>query len=444
MNDKRDRMAQALAQARTRSHAQAEQQRTAAPRGPDTMHRDTWGEIAASIPPAIGTGLRNVAESTVGLPADLSFDTGLGFRLPLSANILPNSEQVAAGTDAMQKKLPESWQQPINDYSRAEATNPFAEATQTATEWIADPTNLIGAGELGKFGKVGKLLDRGDLAEHLARLPGSPAGVEGPVPHVVQTAEEYAKGRGIDLPGQRQKEYAPLNEGRGARIAAAYERMPHAPQDPKVKAAYEALANETMQQWHAMIDSGTKIDFMPAGQPDPYPGGPKDALADLRQNNHLWVFPTEQGYGSGVSDIDIANNPLLANTGIEHNGHKMLVNDAFRAIHDYFGHGMEGAHFGPRGEENAWLAHKRLFSPEALSAATSELRGQNSWVNFGPFGEANRANPRATTYADQKTGLMPDWTTKDAGKPLSQQITPYALPPALAAALMLGGSRGQR
>ena len=55
----------------------------------------------------------------------------------------------------------------------------------------------------------------------------------------------------------------------------------------------------------------------------------------------------------------------------------------------------------------------RLFSPQAVPAMTSETRGQNSWVNYGPHGEANRANPRDTVFADQKTGVMPDWTWRE-------------------------------
>jgi len=51
-----------------------------------------------------------------------------------------------------------------------------------------------------------------------------------------------------------------------------------------------------------------------------------------------------------------------------------------------------------------------MYSPEARKAMTSETRGQNSWVNYGPHGETNRsASQGATKYADQKTGLLPDW-----------------------------------
>lgn len=42
---------------------------------------------------------------------------------------------------------------------------------------------------------------------------------------------------------------------------------------------------------------------------------------------------------------------------------------------------------------------------------TTETRGQNSWLNFGPYAEHNKnASARDTVYADQKVGLMPDWT----------------------------------
>lgn len=272
-----------------------------------------------------------------------------------------------------------------------------------------------------------------------APLPGAPSSlVEGPVPDVVKAAEGYAAERGLPL--NRQRSYAEVNPRRGRYIAQAYDRMEHAPNDPRVKASYQALADETMQQWNALQDAGAQIEFLKPGMADPYPGGPRDALADLRSNNHLWVFPTEQGFGS-INEV--SDNPLLADTGIVHGGHPMKVNDAFRAVHDYFGHGMEGATFGARGEENAWQAHKRLFSPEALPALTSETRGQNSWVNFGPYGEANRANPRETVFADQKTGLLPDWATREGGMPPSYRARQAGTAAALASPLALAGSSGQ-
>jgi hypothetical protein len=83
----------------------------------------------------------------------------------------------------------------------------------------------------------------------------------------------------------------------------------------------------------------------------------------------------------------------------------------FRAVHDAFGHAKHGVGFRARGEENAFQSHARMYSPEALPAVASETRGQNSWVNYGPYGAKNRtASPIDTEYAEQKTGIMPAWT----------------------------------
>lgn len=240
-------------------------------------------------------------------------------------------------------------------------------------------------------------------------LPGSPVG---PIEGMVDTAEEYARQRGLNL--ARQPEYAKADPIRSGWISDEYQAMQHNPNDPATRAAYEAMANETLAQWEVLKKSGLKVQFVKPGQPHPYPGGPKEALADLRDNNHLWVDPTSEGFGN-ASDFDPTGNPLLRPTGEVIDGHPVVVNDIFRIVHDALGHGTEGGNFGPRGEENAWLSHSRLYSPEAVGAVTSETRGQNSWVNYGPHGEANRANPRETVFADQKTGLMPPWTAEEKG-----------------------------
>ena len=45
---------------------------------------------------------------------------------------------------------------------------------------------------------------------------------------------------------------------------------------------------------------------------------------------------------------------------------------------------------------------------------TAETRGQNSWVNYGPYGDTNRkASGADTHYAPQKIGLLPDWVAEE-------------------------------
>jgi hypothetical protein len=51
-----------------------------------------------------------------------------------------------------------------------------------------------------------------------------------------------------------------------------------------------------------------------------------------------------------------------------------------------------------------------MYSPLARMAMTSETRGQNSWLNYGPHGEKNRtARTEDTVFAPQKIGVLPHW-----------------------------------
>ena len=196
--------------------------------------------------------------------------------------------------------------------------------------------------------------------------------------------------------------------------------MPHAPDDPRVKAAYQELIRQTVDQYRALEAAGFKF-WLFDGATDPYGGNPWNAMRDLRKNKSMGVYATADGFGSGATELDVSQNPLLADTGIRWPAgapdgplQPVLANDLFRAVHDAFGHGIEGAGFRARGEENAWQAHSRLFYGDALGAITSETRGQNSWLNYGPYGEKNRtARVEDTVFADQKTGLMPEWTWRE-------------------------------
>lgn len=214
---------------------------------------------------------------------------------------------------------------------------------------------------------------------------------------------EYSTSKGLDIPDMPPIKPDPA---RGKLIADAFEKMKHDPDNPEVKKAYDALINETLEQYQKIKEAGlTPIKITPDMQ-NPYRAGSKDLLKDIKENNRMYYYPTEQGFGTNQT---ISQSPMLRKSGEVIDGEEVPVNDIFRIVHDYFGHGTEGHGFGPMGEENAWLKHSQMYSPEARRALTTETRGQNSWVNYGPFGEANRANPANTIYADQKVGLLPDW-----------------------------------
>jgi hypothetical protein len=221
------------------------------------------------------------------------------------------------------------------------------------------------------------------------------------------------------LPYTPSRVYAKVDPTRAHRLAAAYEAMPHDPGHPLTRAAYEAMARETMEQYHAAKRAGFKAEFWhPERERDPYTPSPRLAVEDINRNHHMYVFPTRSGYGQrGITPEDIAENPLLQDSGERWNGEPVTVNDIFRATHDYFGHAKEGVGFRHDGEENAWRSHAAMYSPLARIAMTNETRGQNSWVNFGPHGEANRtALGDDTEFAPQKIGHLPPWAVHEGAE----------------------------
>ena len=231
----------------------------------------------------------------------------------------------------------------------------------------------------------------------------------GPDERIHAVARQYMQDSG--LPYNPPTKYAKVDPERAQRIAQAFQEMPHDPDHPLVKASYQQLAKEIEAQYRAAVNAGARFEFWnPETEEDPYAASPRLAVEDLRNNHHMFVFPTSAGYGSDMSEEDIRNNPLLADTGERWGGKPVTYNDMFRAVHDYFGHGKEGVGFRADGEENAWRSHASMFSPLARLAMTTETRGQNSWVNYGPNGEANqKAGAEDTVFADQKAGVLPLW-----------------------------------
>jgi hypothetical protein len=229
-----------------------------------------------------------------------------------------------------------------------------------------------------------------------------------PHPPARQAASSYMRRSGlVYLPATR---YAKLDVERATRIAAAFEEMTHQPNDPLVAAAYDAMIAETLAQFDEIRRTGLRIEFIEEGMENPYAASPRLAIIDVHENNHLWVFPTEGGFGQG----EVTDSPMLQPTGIVIDGRQLLANDVFRIVHDYFGHIKDGHGFRAEGEENAWQSHAAMYSPLARRAMTTETRGQNSWLNYGPNGNENRtADQEATKFAPQVVALMPEWVSEE-------------------------------
>lgn len=265
-----------------------------------------------------------------------------------------------------------------------------------------------------------------------------------PVVPARQAAIDYARTSGRDYTQPRVAVKA--DPERGRRIADAFEEMADAPDDPRVRAAYDAMIEETLEQWKIIKESGIRIEFIDPEGTRPYEASPRLAIEDVRENNHLWVDRTDDAYGqTPITEADIQKNPMLRVVeGETIDGKPVRVNDIFRIVHDYFGHIKEGNGFRATGEENAWRQHAAMYSPVARRAMTTETRGQNSWVNFNrESGEANRtASAEDTIFADQKVGLLPDWVMYEGAEFLDEAAERAALD--ASDAQFPGGSRLDR
>jgi ribosomal protein S18 acetylase RimI-like enzyme len=176
-----------------------------------------------------------------------------------------------------------------------------------------------------------------------------------------------------------------IDKARAKRIADSFAKMADNPTAPDVKKAYEAMARETLEQYKYMLDAGYVVEI---NNNEPY-GNSREMVDDLRNNKRMKIFSTESGFGDEkITPEQREKNVLLRESGFyDINGETLLVNDVFRAVHDFFGHSELGNSFGAIGEENAWNVHARMYSPLARQAMTTETRGQNSYVNFSGVNE---------------------------------------------------------
>jgi hypothetical protein len=164
------------------------------------------------------------------------------------------------------------------------------------------------------------------------------------------------------------------------RVAMTYENVHHAPNDPDVKAAYDALKEEVVMQFEYMVNSGIQVNpFLKEGQP--YQDS-AEMMREIASTDMLYVFLTKNGYGT-PGHLPPPDHPMLEYSGIEIDGTKFCYNDVLRAVHDYYCHYLFKTDFSVTGECMAALAHLSLFSKTAGLAAFSEVVGQICWFYYG-------------------------------------------------------------
>ncbi len=255
-----------------------------------------------------------------------------------------------------------------------------------------------------------------------------------PNPEAAEISSSYIEQRkdelGLVKPEAEKVESLDIENSK--KIADAYDELVDNPTEPAVKSAYDAMAKETLEQYASILDKGYKIEIW-EGEGEPYKNS-SEMIADVRDNKHMYIFGTEAGFGEGeITPEKRAENAMLSETEYKDvTGKTLLVNDVFRFVHDFFGHTELGNGFGPIGEENAWMVHSRMYSPEARRAMTTETRGQNSWVNFNKGlrrddgsmpkrGDADYIPLSQRPFAEQKMGLLPDDVAFPEGAPVEAQ-----------------------
>ena len=145
--------------------------------------------------------------------------------------------------------------------------------------------------------------------------------------------------------------------------------------------SYQSLEEEVDRQYDHLLNQGIVIEHHDG---EAQYSDSKEMAADVHLFNHLWVF---RGGGQ---------HPFLNITDSK----GLSSNDKFRAVHDYFGHVVNGNGFGVNGEETAFASHSQMFSPLAAFAMAAETRGQNSWVNYS--GVNNRLKEMSLAASSSK------------------------------------------
>ncbi|WP_323120320.1 hypothetical protein [Burkholderia alba] len=199
-----------------------------------------------------------------------------------------------------------------------------------------------------------------------------------------------------------------------SRVAITYDMTPHAPDDPDVREAYEALKEEILMQFEFMSRHDIKIrPFL--GQGQPYANS-AEMIAQVGSTSTLFVYLTSRGYGSDVAPPP--DHPMLELSDVVIDGYRFAYNDLFRAVHDYYCHYSPRQDFSLHGECMAALHHLELLSSTAGRAVFTETVGQICWFYRGAHlldrtlhlptrTDADYRPPRSRRYPPQKAMLLP-------------------------------------
>lgn len=216
-----------------------------------------------------------------------------------------------------------------------------------------------------------------------------------PVPLALELSDKYLRYSNFAA-----VEYQPFDYKDAVRCADFYEDMTNNPQDMQVIASYEVFKNHLMRQFILLQRTG--FEFIDGLGEFEYPSS--EALRDDMRSGHTIYLPTYSNHGTS-SEIS-KDHPLAGFVIVS--GTRYCFNDIFRIVHDFYGHGP-GHSFSPKGEHEAWNAHRTLLPREAHLALWCETRAQSSWVNFGRHirNSEEYIIPADRPFAIQKVGIPP-------------------------------------
>lgn len=365
------------------------------PLGKDALHQIEWGKnvsLADARQSLIDAGIANrtLIQTPDGVKA-LVFDPGQGELNKILALKNHESSPTIQSSAAVGQFI-EGSTRPAGRRAYREVLGRIESRRNLRGEPSAG--GQIGSGDLG----IGQGRVRGSGAQTSEGMGSEKRGGKisrSPNEYIESGVDRYTDANG--LPRVARDTYVPVYEDMARRVAKAYDDLPEVSRTPQTIKAYRALGEEIEQQWlHAKNDLGINMEPW-RGEGQPYANS-REMAADVRNNKHLYFFTGGEPHPF-LGEIDPKT--------------KLSLNDKFRAVHDLFGHAAGDFQFGPRGEENAWIKHSQMFSPDAQRAMASETRGQNSWVNYG---EHNYVGGKPTNvpladrpYAKQKAALLPDW-----------------------------------
>lgn len=160
------------------------------------------------------------------------------------------------------------------------------------------------------------------------------------------------------------------------RLADAYLDAVHTPCDPVVATSYRVL-NAALRAQYGRLSRLVRVNHVPW---DPYTTA-EQMFSDL-DRGVLYVYR-----GHALPE----RHPMLQQWGHDESP-ALILNDLFRAVHDYYGHWSETGERYPFGtdtdgrgfigEEHAFMRHREMLPRGAWLALTCETRAQVAVNNF--------------------------------------------------------------